>query len=84
MLPAMIRKIYLAKCLNEGDWNAVRNDINFRPVEGINGDNCDEDILVRLAKFGITPDAVTFGGVVLLCVNFFGVRKWRMPVYMCF
>ena len=24
VLPAMIRKIYLAKCLNEGDWDAVR------------------------------------------------------------
>ena len=49
VLPAIIRKIYLAKCLSEGDWNAVRNDINFRPVEGINGDNSDEDILVRLS-----------------------------------
>ena len=32
VLPAMIRKIYLAKCLNEGDWNAVRKDLSFRPV----------------------------------------------------
>ena len=27
VLPAMIRKIHLAKCLNEGDWEAVRKDI---------------------------------------------------------
>lgn len=32
VLPAMIRKVYLAKCLNEGDWNAVRNDLKLRPV----------------------------------------------------
>ena len=32
VLPAMIRKIYLAKCLNEGDWTAVRRDIGLRPV----------------------------------------------------
>ena len=32
VLPAMIRKIYLAKCLNEGDWDAVRKDISLRPV----------------------------------------------------
>ena len=32
VLPAMIRKIYLAKCLNEGDWTAVRNDLKLRPV----------------------------------------------------
>ena len=32
VLPAMIRKIHLAKCLNEGDWEAVRKDIGIRPV----------------------------------------------------
>ena len=32
VLPAMIRKIHLAKCLNEGDWEAVRKDIDLRPV----------------------------------------------------
>ena len=32
VLPAMIRKIHLAKCLNEGDWDAVRKDISLRPV----------------------------------------------------
>ena len=32
VLPAMIRKIHLAKCLNEGDWEAVRKDIGLRPV----------------------------------------------------
>ena len=33
VLPAMIRKVYLAKCLNEGNWDAVRKDISLRPVE---------------------------------------------------
>ena len=32
VLPAMIRKIHLAKCLNEGDWAAVRKDLDIRPV----------------------------------------------------
>ena len=32
VLPAMIRKIHLARCLNEGDWDAVRKDISLRPV----------------------------------------------------
>ena len=62
VLPAMIRKIHLAKCLNEGDWDAVRKDINLRPVEGVNGSNTDEGILEKLAKFGITPEAVTLWG----------------------
>lgn len=32
VLPAMIRKIHLAHCLKEGDWEAVRKDMNQRPV----------------------------------------------------
>ena len=67
VLPAMIRKVYLAKCLNEGDWKAVRKDINLRPVEGVNDNNTDEDILLKLAKFGITPVAVTLWGTVIEC-----------------
>lgn len=59
VLPAMIRKIYLAKCINEGDWDTMRKDINLRPVEGVNGSNTDSEILEKLAKFGITPEAVT-------------------------
>ena len=62
VLPAMIRKIHLAKCLNENDWDAVRKDLDLRPVEGVNGSYTNEDILAELAKFGITPDAVTLWG----------------------
>ena len=62
VLPAMIRKIYLAKCLNEGNWYAVRKDINLRPVEGVDGKNTDQEIIAELAKFGIAADAVTLWG----------------------
>lgn len=62
VLPAMIRKIYLAKCLNEGNWDDVRKDLNLRPVEGVNGSNSENEILLKLAKFGISPDAVTLWG----------------------
>ena len=59
VLPAMMRKIYLARCLNEGNWEAVREDIDLRPVEGVNGSCTEQVILEKLAKFGITPEAVT-------------------------
>ncbi len=62
VLPAMIRKVHLAKCLNEGDWDAVRKDINLRPVEGVNGSNTNDEILEKLAKFGIRPESVTLWG----------------------
>ena len=62
VLPAMIRKIHLAKCLNEGDWDAVRKDLDLRPVEGVTGNSTQQSILEKLAKFGITPEAVTLWG----------------------
>ena len=62
VLPAMLRKIYLAKCLNENNWEAVCKDLNLRPVEGVCGQNTNEEILNILDKFGITPQAVTLWG----------------------
>ena len=70
VLPAMIRKIHLAKCLNEGDWDAVRKDIGLRPVSMqkngervvVNAESSKEAILEVLAHYGITPEAVTLWG----------------------
>ena len=62
VLPAMIRKVYLAKCLNEADWDSVRRDLERRPVEGVDGSATEEDILLVLSKYGITPEAVTLWG----------------------
>ena len=62
VLPAMIRKIHLAHCLKEGNWEAVRKDMNLRPVEGINGDSPKEEILAILSKYGISETEVTLWG----------------------
>ncbi|MBE6306479.1 MAG: GDP-L-fucose synthase [Bacteroidales bacterium] len=62
VLPAMIRKIYLGKQLFDGNWQAVRNDLNLRPVEGVDGEAEQELILNVLAKYGITPQSVTLWG----------------------
>lgn len=62
VLPAMIRKIHLAKSLHEGNWADVRKDLYSRPVEGINGDISQEEILNILSKYGITPQHVTLWG----------------------
>ena len=68
VLPAMIRKIHLAKCLNQGDWQAVRQDIGLRPVTmkatglRIDASSPEEDILTVLASYGITPETVTLWG----------------------
>lgn len=62
VMPAMIRKIYLSKLLNDGDWKSIRVDLNKRPVEGINGQAEEHDIIKVLAKYGIENNKVTLWG----------------------
>ena len=62
VLPAMIRKIHLAHCLKEGNWEAVLKDLNLRPVEGVNGDCNNNEIRNILKKYGISESGVELWG----------------------
>ena len=62
VMPAMIRKIFLSKCLMEKDWSALKKDLNTRPVEGVNGERGLDVILPVLGKYGIYPDRVELWG----------------------
>ena len=62
VLPAMLRKFYLARCLSDGDWKAICRDLDLRPVEGVNGSATKEEIEHKLAKFGIRSESVTLWG----------------------
>ena len=63
VLPAMIRKIHLAKALLENDWQTIKKDLNKRPIEGyITGESKQEDIILALTKYGIFKDKVELWG----------------------
>ena len=63
VLPAMIRKIHLAKALLEDDWQTIQKDLNKRPIEGyITAESKQEDIIATLAKYGIFKDKVVLWG----------------------
>ena len=62
VLPAMIRKIHLGKCLSEGDWDSVRKDLNARPVENVSGDASESEISDILVKYGVYPGKVELWG----------------------
>ena len=74
VMPAMMRKIYLAKLLHDNDWQAIRTDMNKRPInptdslraiigEGnVDGNNDKERILKALAYYGIENNKVTLWG----------------------
>ena len=37
VMPAMMRKVYLAKLIHDGAWDKIAIDLNKRPVEGVTG-----------------------------------------------
>jgi len=62
VMPAMMRKIYLAKLINDANWDGIRRDMNLRPVEGISGSADEKDILRVLEKYGIYNNKVVLWG----------------------
>jgi GDP-L-fucose synthase len=54
VLPALIRKMHLGKCLMKNDWGTIRKDLNRKPVEGVNGSANEAEIIEKLDKYGIT------------------------------
>ena len=53
VLPAIIRKMHLAKCLENNDWAGIRKDLDKRPIGQTNGKSSEEVILKTLSKHGI-------------------------------
>lgn len=62
VLPAMLRKMHLAKLLNCGDFDALRADLNRLPVRGYNHNADNETIRCVLERFGIYEDRLELWG----------------------
>lgn len=62
VMPAMIRKMHLAKMLNEGNWDALRADLDRRPVEGVDGKATQDEIVALLDRYGITSESLKLWG----------------------
>lgn len=62
VLPAMVRKTHLSRCLAEGDEAALRLDLRRRPVPGAPADASMQEISEALSAYGITPGCLTLWG----------------------
>ena len=74
VMPAMMRKIYLAKLLNDGDWAMIRKDLSLRSVGAnikengetlryiIDGNSDEAEILKVLGFYGIFDNRVVLWG----------------------
>ena len=62
VIPALLRKIHLGKCLKNKDWNSIKADFEKNPVDEINGKSSIVDILEILEKFGIRENVIDIWG----------------------
>ena len=53
VLPALIRKIYLGKALENNEWDLIKDDLNRLPIEGVSGKNSKKEILNIICKYGV-------------------------------
>ena len=58
VLPAIIRKMHLAHCLEMDDMDRIRQDLTNRPIEGITGVSSNEDIIGKLKQYGISKSKI--------------------------
>lgn len=63
VLPAMIRKMHLAKLLRAAAFVAIRDDLRHRPLSDFDADAADDQtVAARLGKFGIYADRLELWG----------------------
>ncbi|NOU48447.1 MAG: GDP-L-fucose synthase [Bacteroidales bacterium] len=60
VLPALIRKMHLGKCLEQNDWASIRKDLDKLPIDGITGSQSETEILTILAQYGIKIQSSKF------------------------
>ena len=62
VLPAIFRKIYLGKCLQENNWDAIIRDINQRPLDQIIDLSSNKQVLAGLEKYGVNENSIEIWG----------------------
>ena len=68
VMPAMMRKVYLAKLIHDGQWDKIATDLDKRPVEGMSGEGLltnnsqRQKVLDLLSKYGISDNRVELWG----------------------
>jgi GDP-L-fucose synthase len=60
VLPALVRKFHLAKCLEENKMDAIRLDLKRRPIRGVDKSTSDDMLVSLLEQYGITKGKSTF------------------------
>ena len=62
VLPALIRKMHLAKCMKENNWSGIQKDLRRRSLDGIGGQSTIDDFVFTLNKYGIFSNHLDLWG----------------------
>ena len=62
VIPGIMRRIHLAKCLMKGDFSVIRKDIAARHVNGAGANASDGELISVLTNYGIFNDRVLLWG----------------------
>ncbi|MCP4270011.1 MAG: GDP-L-fucose synthase [Candidatus Brocadiaceae bacterium] len=58
VLPALLRKMHLGKCLQNDDFNSIKKDLQRNPIRNCSVDQLtNEEIVEDLSRFGIRVDS---------------------------
>jgi GDP-L-fucose synthase len=72
VLPALLRKFHLGKCLENNDWQALRKDLDRYPVEKIDGGADEKNIIGILRKYGVKLNSRSESGTNNVSVSIWG------------
>lgn len=53
VIPALIRKMHLAKCVLENNWSTLQKDIEIRSIDNVSGTSTLDELISVLHNFGI-------------------------------
>ena len=92
VMPAMMRKVYLAKLIHDGDWTSIRADLSIRPVGANmkeNGETVRATLTRRLSSrflhsTELRTTRLLSGEQVSLSASSFGQRIWQTHLSMYF
>jgi GDP-L-fucose synthase len=59
VIPALLRKIHLAKCIEEENWESIKYDLAKNPIDGIDNKSSQNEVLAALDRYGIHCDLAT-------------------------
>jgi GDP-L-fucose synthase len=83
VLPALIRKMHLGKCLEKSDWTAIRKDMKKYPLDGINESSTEAEIIEKLGKYGIMTSGNVSDGHSFVSINLWGTgNPYREFLYV--